>query len=70
MNVSTGRIQKTIAQLISEAVEAERLRCAAVAQRYPTDSFSYTGDMGELLRLRDTIAEALAKGLAPSEAIS
>lgn len=68
--MTKGFVQRTVAELQVWSAMKERARCAEVAQRYPIDLFSYAGDTGELCRLRDTIAEAIAKGLSPGEAIS
>lgn len=70
LNVPTGRIQRTIAELIAEAVQKERLRCAEVVQLYPLEGFCYdTNNHGEILRLRDTLSEAVMKVEVPGQGI-
>lgn len=48
---------------IRRAHIAERMRCANIVALYPLDGFCYdTNNHGEILRLRDTLAEAILKG--------
>ena len=70
LNVPTGRIQRTIAELIAEAVQKERLRCAEVVQIFQLEGFCYdTNNHGEILRLRDTLSEAVMKVEVPGQGI-
>lgn len=65
-----GKIQLTIRQMIEAAVLKERLRCADIAVQYPLDGFCYdTNNQGEILRLRDTISEAILKDVPAGEMI-
>lgn len=71
MSLPPGRIQRTIAQIIREAVRNERERCALVVQLYPMDGTAYdTNNQGELLRLRDTLSEAVLKVEVPGQGIT
>ncbi len=48
----------------------ERVRIADVIQCYPLDHFCYdTNNQGELLRLRDTLSEAIRKNVPAGEMI-
>lgn len=65
---------KEVAELIEGAVRrahlAERLRIAEQIQLYPLDHFAYdTNNHGELLRLRDTLSEAIRKNVPVGEMI-
>ena len=62
-----------VAELVEGAVRrahiAERLRCANIAAMFDLTGFCYdTNNHGEILRLRDTISEAILKG-APGEGL-
>lgn len=47
---------------IRRAHIAERMRCANIVALYPLDGFCYdTNNHGEILRLRDTLSEAILK---------
>ena len=49
-------------EIVDDAIKAERLRCANIAALFPLDGFCYdTNNHGEILRLRDTISEAIQK---------
>lgn len=66
-----GRIAKTIAEIVRDAVLAERLRCSQIVQLFPLDGFCYdTNNHGEILRLRDTLSEAVLKVERPGQGIS
>ena len=57
-------------EIVRDAILAERQRCANIAAMYPLDGFCYdTNNHGEILRLRDTISEAILKA-APGERIA
>ena len=57
-------------EIVRDAIQAERQRCANVAAMYPLDGFCYdTNNHGEILRLRDTISEAILKA-SPGERIA
>ena len=63
-----------LSELIDGAVRrahmAERLRCANVAAQYPLEGFCYDpSNHGEILRLRDTISEAILKDVPAGEMI-
>lgn len=65
------KIQLTIAQMVEAAVLKERFRCADVAAMFPLEGFCYdTNNHGEILRLRDTISEAILKTRTPGEGLS
>jgi hypothetical protein len=66
--------QLEVAELIEGAIRrahiAERLRCANIASMYPLEHFTYdTNNHGEILRLRDTISEAILKNVPAGEMI-
>jgi hypothetical protein len=59
-------VNTDVAKLIEGAVRrahiAERLRCANIVAMYPLEGFCYdTNNHGEILRLRDTLSEAILK---------
>jgi hypothetical protein len=57
-----GIVRRRIEDIVREAVYAERLRCANIALMFPLEGFCYdTANHGEILRLRDTISEAILK---------
>lgn len=64
---------ESIGDLIRKAEERatriERMRCASLISLYPLDGFCYdTNNHGEILRLRDTLSEAILKA-APGQRI-
>lgn len=63
-----------VAELIDGAIRrahiAERLRCANLVAMYPLEGFCYdTNNHGEILRLRDTLSEAILKDVPKGERI-
>lgn len=74
--MSSDRLRppQEVSELIEGAIRrahiAERLRCANVAANYPLQNFCYdTSNHGEILRLRDTISEAILKNVPVGEMI-
>lgn len=54
-----------VAGAVRRAHIAERIRCANIAAMYDLTGFCYdTNNHGEILRLRDTISEAILKSVA------
>lgn len=68
-----GFIEKAndvIAREVATAIRQERRRCANLVALYPLDGFCYdTNNHGEILRLRDTLSEAILKA-SPGERIT
>lgn len=59
-----------IADAFTRGQRTERARCADIAALYPLEKFAYDcANTGELLRLRDTISEAILKGAGYGEMI-
>ena len=57
-------------EIVDDAIKAERERCANIAAYYPLEKFAYDcANTGELLRLRDTISEAILKDVPKGEMI-
>lgn len=64
------KLDDVITREVATAVRQERLRCAEIVALYPLEGFCYdTNNHGEMLRLRDTLSEAILKA-APGERIS
>lgn len=63
-----GIIHHRIEDMVREAVQRERCRCADVAQYYPVELWAE--DMAEAIRVKFDISQAIAKGLRPTEALS
>lgn len=64
-----------VAELIEGAIRrakiAERIRCSQIVQLFPLDGFCYdTNNHGEILRLRDTLSEAVLKVERPGQGLS
>jgi hypothetical protein len=58
-----------IEAIMDQAIMIERQRCADLVAIYPLDGFCYDiNNQGEILRLRDTLSEAILKG-TPGERI-
>lgn len=65
------KVDDIIVREVRAAVRRERQRCADIAALYPLEKFAYDcANTGELLRLRDTISEAILKGSRTGEGIS
>lgn len=63
--VTDQHTAEILAGAIQRAKHAERIRCANIAALFPLDGFCYdTNNHGEILRLRDTISEAILKSVA------
>lgn len=75
MAVSADRLSAPASQVeviegaLRRARLAERIRCANLAADYPLDGFAYAPEhnLGELLRLKDSISQAILKGLPCGE---
>lgn len=64
------KVNDVIAREVAVAIRQERQRCANLVALYPLDGFCYdTNNHGEILRLRDTLSEAILKG-QPGERIA
>lgn len=61
-------IRKRIEEIVATAVAEERDRCAMVAQLFPVETWA--GDLGDALRIRDNISEAIRHGLKPTEPLA
>ena len=62
-------IHLRLAEIVAAEVQKEHARCAGIAGMYPIEMFSYDGDTGELLRLRDDISQSILKGGVPGEMV-
>jgi len=55
-------------EIVRDAIQAERQRCADVAQFYPVETWA--GDLSDAIRIRDDISQAISKGLKPTEPLT
>ena len=65
-----GVIHRRLDEIVAAEVQKERQRCAEIAGMYPIEMFSYDGDTGELLRLRDDISQSILKGGIPGRMVA
>lgn len=59
------KLDDVMTREVAAGVRKERQRCAEIVALYPLEGFCYdTNNHGEILRLRDTISEAILKSVA------